>query len=238
MIRHDALLQVTGLTKSFGPQPVLRGLDLTLSRGQALAIFGPNGVGKTTLLRILGLLTRPNDGDLRLDGAAMFNMPHQARRRIGLVTHQSWLFQDLTAQENLRFYAELYGLDGLAVHVDRALEQVDLSLARHRTVRLLSHGTQRRLAIARAILHEPDLLLLDEPYAGLDPQAAQRLDGIITDWLARNRAVILTSHNLSQSLAHCTHWAVLRQGQLAAQGPRTAWQGAEVYWQLVEKAAA
>ncbi|MGH2525079.1 MAG: heme ABC exporter ATP-binding protein CcmA, partial [Anaerolineales bacterium] len=160
------------LVKKFGFQTVLRGLDLEIAEGEFVAVLGPNGAGKTTLLRILAGLSRPTFGEVSVGG---YRLPQQAgavRRRLGVVSHQPLLYADLSAEENLRFYARLYGLRDSSARIARVLTLVGLSVRRRDLVRTFSRGMQQRLAIARAILHDPEVMLFDEPHTGLDPEAS------------------------------------------------------------------
>ncbi|MGD0709020.1 MAG: ABC transporter ATP-binding protein, partial [Anaerolineaceae bacterium] len=168
------MIQVTQLSKCFGSRRVLRNLNLEIPDGRFVALLGSNGAGKTTLLRILATLLRPTSGNVAING---FELPQQAsaiRRSIGLVTHQPLLYGELTAEENLRFYARLYGIEQPAVQIAALLELTGLSSRRGDLTRTFSRGMMQRLAIGRALLHQPPLLLLDEPYTGLDEDACRR----------------------------------------------------------------
>ncbi|MEJ2208472.1 MAG: heme ABC exporter ATP-binding protein CcmA [Anaerolineae bacterium] len=213
-------IEVRRLVKSFGHQVALRGVDLAVAEGEFLALFGPNGAGKTTLMRIVASLTRPSAGMVLLGGQDLGKAAATLRRRIGLISHNPLLYGDLTAEENLRFFARLYDLADGAARIDAVLEQVGLAIRRRDPVRTYSRGMIQRLAIARAILHDPDIMLLDEPYTGLDLQAADMLRGVLEELAAANRTVILTTHNLEQGLEMCSRAAVLNRGKVAWQGQR------------------
>ncbi len=210
------VIQVRRLVKRFGPKTVLRGLDLEVRAGEFLALLGPNGAGKTTLLRILASLSRPTAGEVRIGG---YRLPHQAaavRRRLGVVSHQPLLYGDLSAEENLRFYARLYGLGNSAERIEQVLDLVGLGARRRDLVRTYSRGMQQRLAIARALLHDPEVLLLDEPYTGLDQDASAMLDSVLRQVAAQGRTVVMTSHDLSRAAALATRFAVLSRGRIVA----------------------
>ena len=215
-----AAIEVRRLVKSFGHQVALRGVDLAVQEGEFLTLFGPNGAGKTTLLRIVASLTRPSGGSVLLRGQDLGKAAATQRRHLGLISHNPLLYGDLTAEENLRFFARLYDLTDGAARIDAVLEQVGLAIRRRDPVRAYSRGMVQRLAIARAILHDPDIMLLDEPYTGLDLQAADMLRAVLEELVAANRTVILTTHNLEQGLEMCDRAAVLHRGKVAWQGLR------------------
>jgi heme exporter protein A len=213
-------IEVRRLVKSFGHHVALRGVDLAVHEGEFLTLFGPNGAGKTTLLRIVASLARPSGGTVLLRGQDLGRAATAQRRQIGLISHNPLLYGDLTAEENLRFFARLYDLaDGMA-RIDHVLEQVGLAARRRDPVRNYSRGMVQRLAIARAILPDPELMLLDEPYTGLDLQAADMLRSVLEDLVAANRTVVLTTHNLEQGLEMCGRAAILHRGRIVWQGQR------------------
>jgi heme exporter protein A len=221
--KPSAAVQVRGLTKAFGHQAALRGVNLSLSEGEFLALFGPNGAGKTTLIRIIASLTRPTSGTVTLFGQDMAKAATSLRRHIGFISHNPLLYGDLTAEENLRFFARLYDLSDAGARIDAILEQVGLATRRRDPVRNFSQGMVQRLAIARATLcvHDPVIMLLDEPYTGLDLQAADMLRAVLQDLVASNRTVILTTHNLEQGLEMSDRVAILNRGKIAWEGRRT-----------------
>ncbi|MCL7452855.1 MAG: heme ABC exporter ATP-binding protein CcmA [Anaerolineae bacterium] len=214
-------IEVRKLVKSFGHQTALRGVDLEVAEGEFLTLFGPNGAGKTTLIRCVSSLTRPSAGTIRLRGQDLSTAATSLRQHIGLISHNPLLYGDLTADENLRFFARMYDLGDTEARIDAALDQVGLVARRRDPVRNYSRGMVQRLAIARAILHDPTIMLLDEPYTGLDLQAADMLRSVLQDLAASNRTVILTTHNLEQGLEMCDRAAILHRGKVAWEGPRT-----------------
>lgn len=221
-------IEVSKLTKAFGHQVALRGVDLTVAEGEFLTLFGPNGAGKTTLIRIVASLTRPTAGTVRVRGEDLGKVATPVRRHLGLISHNPLLYGDLTPDENLRFFARMYDVDGAASRIDAVLEQVGLAARRRDPVRTFSRGMIQRLAIARAILHDPTIMLLDEPYTGLDLQAADMLREVLQDLAASNRTVILTTHNLEQGLEMCDRAAILNRGKVAWEGPRSGIDLAEM----------
>ncbi len=210
-----SLIEVRGATKRYDRKPILRGVDLTVESGEVVALLGANGAGKTTLMRIISGLSRPDRGDVRLGGATFDAGGHELRRYIGLVGHAPLLYDNLSAQENLDFFARLYDMTAPAARIEWVLHAVDLWPRRRDLVRTYSRGMTQRLAIARAILHDPPVLLLDEPDTGLDQESADLLHGLIRRLGAANRAVLLTTHNLSRARDWSDRVAVLVDGKIA-----------------------
>jgi len=216
------MIRIHNLTKSFGPRAALAGVNLHVEPGEFVALVGPNGAGKTTLLRILATLTRPTSGTVRIAGLDPNRTGEEVRRRIGFLSHRTLLYDDLTAEQNLRFYARMYELDDGPTRITDLLEQVGLTARRNDLVRTLSRGMQQRLAVARAMLHRPQVLLLDEPYTGLDPNAAQVLTNLLTRLAGEGRTVLLTTHNLERGLALGSRVIVLARGRLVYDERREA----------------
>jgi len=210
------MIEVRKLVKTFGRKPVLRGLDFSVPEGDFVAVVGPNGAGKTTLLRILASLARPTLGEVRLAGRRLPAEAGAVRRILGVVSHQPLLYGDLTAEENLRFYGRLYSVSELEARVERVLEMVGLRPRRRDLVRTFSRGMQQRLSIGRAILHEPLVLLLDEPHTGLDPEAAVMLDRLLGQVAGEGRTVVMTSHDLQRAASLANRVDVLAGGVMAA----------------------
>ncbi len=228
----DFAILAEGLEKSYREWPVLWDLDMSVSWGESLSLFGSNGSGKTTLLRILATSVRPDSGVVSIAGHDLRRQTAQARRCIGVVAHRSFLYDDLTPRENLNYYARLYGIRDREARISTVLELVGLSSrARHR-VRTLSNGMQRRAAIARAILHQPDVLLLDEPETGLDQESRQMLGDLLAEWTAGGRSVVLTTHDIELGIEWGHRSAVLSGGKLTYTGGdaetiQAAFSGAE-----------
>jgi heme exporter protein A len=209
------VIEVRRLVKTFGLKPVLRGVDFHVDPGEFVALVGPNGAGKTTFLRILASLSRPTLGEVRLAGHPLPAEAAAVRRILGVVSHQPLLYGDLTAEENLGFYARMYGLVDPEPRVREILETVGLSRRRRDLVRQFSRGMQQRLAIGRAILHNPEVMLFDEPHTGLDPEAASMLDGLLSDVAARGRTVVMTSHDLARASGLASRVDILARGVIA-----------------------
>lgn len=209
----DYAIIVEGLEKSYRDWPVLWNLDLTVPWGESLALFGANGAGKTTLLRILAASVRPDAGAVRIAGRDLRRQTGAARRRIGVVGHRSFLYDDLTPRENLLYYARLYGLPNREERAAAALDRMGLAARANHRVRVLSNGMQKRAAIARAILHQPDVLLLDEPEAGLDRDSRRILGELLAEWTAGGRSAVFTTHDVELGLAWGHRAATLSGGR-------------------------
>ncbi|MEO6067636.1 MAG: heme ABC exporter ATP-binding protein CcmA [Gemmatimonadota bacterium] len=211
------LLEARGLVRRYGRNTVLAGLDLTLQPGEALLVLGPNGAGKSTLLRLLAGLARPDGGWVRIGGSPVAD----ARGRLGYLAHETFLYDDLTVQENLVFAARLYGrADRVAIAT--ALEAGGLTAQRDRLVRHLSRGQAQRAALIRSLLHGPDLLLLDEPYTGLDAAGAAALTGSLQRATGAGRAVVIVEHHPEQGWEAVTRIAALARGRWVLEAPRPA----------------
>jgi heme exporter protein A len=214
------MIQVRQLVKRFGLKTVLRGLDFDVEAGEFVALLGPNGAGKTTFLRILASLSRPALGEVRVAG---YHLPKQAaavRSILGVVSHQPLLYGDLTAEENLRFYARMYGVPDLEKRVSVVLDMVGLANRRRDLVRTFSRGMQQRLAIGRAVLHDPEVMLFDEPHTGLDQDACLMLDNVLREVAARGRTVVMTSHDLARAADLASRFDVLSRGKIVASAQR------------------
>jgi heme exporter protein A len=210
------MIRARRLVKRFGPKAVLRGLDFEMGQGEFVALLGPNGAGKTTFLRILATLLKPSEGTVTVAGCPLPAQALAVRRRLGVVSHQPLLYGDLTAQENLAFYARMYGLRNIDERIEEVLQLVGLAHRRGDLLREYSRGMQQRLAIARAILHGPEIMLLDEPHTGLDQEAAAMLDGVLREVAARGRTVLMTSHDISRSAELAERVDILSRGVIAA----------------------
>lgn len=215
----SALIEVRSLVKRFGAKIVLRQLNFSVQPGEFVALLGPNGAGKTTFLRILASLARPSMGEVWVAG---FRLPQQAanvRRRLGVVSHQPLLYGDLSAEENLRFYGRMYAVNRLEARINEVLELVGLAARRRDLVRTFSRGMQQRLAIGRAILHDPDVLLLDEPHTGLDQDACDMLDRVLRQIAGQGRTVVMTSHDLARVEDLASRFDVLTGGRITVSQP-------------------
>lgn len=212
-------LEIRKLTKVFGDRKALDKVTFSLPEGAFLSIFGPNGAGKTTLLRMLSTLARPTSGTIRVMGEDAKEEPDKVRGHIGLISHNSMLYPDLTAMENLMFVARLYGLDHPEERVRELLRAVELDHRRFDIVRTFSRGMTQRLSIARALINDPAVVFLDEPYAGLDPHAVEIFDALLSN-LRQGRTFVMVSHDLQKGFEACTHALVLARGRVVSFAPK------------------
>ncbi|MGD8376857.1 MAG: heme ABC exporter ATP-binding protein CcmA [Acidobacteriota bacterium] len=214
--REAEAIHVEGLSRVYGARRALDGLDLTVNHGEFLTLFGPNGAGKTTFIKILARLARPSSGLVRLFGKDLLGDDgERARERIGLVGHASFLYAGLSARENLEFYARMHDVADPTGRTTELLEQMGLLEREGDRVASFSRGMQQRLSIARALVHDPDLVLLDEPYTGLDPHAADLLSRRLQSIHAQGRTVLMTSHDLALGRRLSTRFVVLFRGRVA-----------------------
>jgi heme exporter protein A len=228
-------VEVTGLTRTFGARKALDDVSFDLPEGAFLSIFGPNGAGKTTLVKVLTTLTAPTKGKARVAGLDVVEGAVELRERIGLISHNPLLYPDLSAEENLEFFAEMYGVPNPQARARELLESVELDHRRLDLVRTFSRGMLQRLSIVRALLHHPQVLFLDEPYSGLDPHANDILDSLIAQIRAEHTFVMI-SHDLEKGLELCTHALILARGRVVLFEPREKIDHAEfakAYRQIV-----
>jgi len=204
----EPAIKTKKLSKVFGNRRAVDNVSIEVPQGAFLSIFGPNGAGKTTLLRVLSTLSRATSGSATLMGVDL-------KDHIGLISHNSMLYPDLTAEQNLMIYARLYGVVDPEARVLELLEAVELKHRRLDVVRTFSRGMTQRLSIARALIHDPDVVFLDEPYSGLDPHAVEIFDDLI-DQQREGRTFVMVSHDLQKGFAMCTHALVLAKGKVVA----------------------
>ena len=224
---QTSALELDAVSKSFGDHSVLDRLTLRIATGQLVCIYGPNAAGKTTLLRVAAGLLQASEGRIRVCGYDLADQPEQARARLGLIAHKPMVYPQLTVLENLRFAADLYGLanskahhkNGGQAHIERLLDQTGLASYRHDPAGILSRGITQRLAIAKALVHQPTLLLADEPFTGLDADAANRFTTIIQDLRTRGCTVVLTTHATHLPLQLCDRVVVIEQGSIVLDAP-------------------
>ena len=213
-------LEVEKVWKFYGDYPALREVAFTTEAGQCVALLGRNGAGKTTLIRILAGLSRPSRGAVKIFGAD--HLEREARGRIGVLGHGIGIYDELTAEENLRLFAALYGLQNANSAAAEWLERTGLERVKDSRVREFSRGMRQRLAVARAFLHGPRLLLLDEPFTALDDRAIALLQGLLRDALAGGATVLMSTHQLREALELATHVVLIQRGRMAYTGERTA----------------
>ena len=213
----DAIV-LEGVWKYFGDYPAIRDVSFTLSRGSCLALIGRNGAGKTTLLRMLGGFSRPARGAVKIAG----NSPRDAatRRAIGIIGHGISVYDELSAMENLRLFGKMYDVSQTEERASQLLERVGLGRVKSGLVREFSRGMRQRLAIARAFLHEPSVMLLDEPFTSLDDRAIAVLQSLLAEAAGRGASIVMSTHQLREAMELATHVVLLERGKLVFHGPR------------------
>ncbi|MFZ3384630.1 MAG: ABC transporter ATP-binding protein [Candidatus Methanoperedens sp.] len=203
------------LSKAFGTNVVLRNINLKIEKGEFLTIFGPNGAGKTTLIKIMATLVTPTSGKVLIEGLDIKENPIEIRKKIGVISHETYLYTELTAAENLRFFGKMYDTPGLEERIDDLIKQVGLTYRKNDRVRTFSRGMKQRLSIARALIHDPPILFLDEPYTGLDQHAIATFDRILGGMNATDKTRILISHDLEHGISLCDRAIILTGGHIA-----------------------
>ena len=211
-------VEVLEVTRRFGSRAAVNNVSFSIEAGRAVAMFGPNGAGKTTLLRLLASSLRPTRGDLKIAGLAYKDSPLEIRARIGVISHNSYLYDDLPCLDNLVFYARLYGVPRPVARAEELLEEMELSGRAADPAGTLSRGMTQRLSIARSLVHDPETVFLDEPFSGLDPHAATVLRSTIGRLRERNRTVVMVTHNIPLGLQLSDEWLLLNGGRLVDQG--------------------
>ncbi len=204
-------LEVRELSRTFGARKALDKVSFELPKGSFLSIFGPNGAGKSTLLKVLSTLTAPSKGTALVLGLDVVAEAVPLREKMGFISHNPLLYPDLPAEENLEFFAEIYCLENPKERIRELLVAVELDHRRLDLVRTFSRGMLQRLSIARALLHSPEIIFLDEPYSGLDPHAMDILDSLIAQ-IREQHTFVMVSHDLSKGLELCSHALILAKG--------------------------
>lgn len=219
------------LSKTFGKTRVLKNIDLDLANGRFTVIFGHNGAGKTTLLKLIATLLEPSEGSVLIRGLDAAEEPEKVRREIGMISHESYLYGELTAYENLRFFGKMYGLEkgALEARISSLLWEVGLEDRADERVSTFSRGMKQRLSIARALVHSPSVLLLDEPYTGLDPKAASVFENILKSPEFGKSTRVMVSHDLERSFALCDRALVLKGGRVEYDALKTDFAGFEEF---------
>jgi heme exporter protein A len=215
----DSVVRLVGVGKTIDDRQVLRHINLEIAAGEFVAVLGANGAGKSTLLKVIATLSPATTGGIELFGEPLTRQATKLRSRIGLIGHQSMLYRDLTARENLQFFANLYGLEDRDKRVAQALVMIGLSSRADDAVKTFSRGMAQRVAIARALLHDPELLLADEPFAGLDAPSIRSLEQLFADLGTAGKTVIMVNHDIEQSLRIAERVVVLRHGKVVMDQP-------------------
>ena len=231
-------IKIANLKRSFGHINALNGINLEVSQGSFLTIFGPNGAGKTTLIKILSTLIAPSSGKAYIHGTDISKCGEEIRGKIGLISHNTFSYNNLNPYENLTFYGKLHGLSNLKSRIEELLKEVGLSHRIHDPVRTFSRGMQQRLSIARAMLNNPSVIFLDEPYTGLDQHAGKILTDILTKLHKAPNTILMVTHNLKKGLELCDQAAIVVSGKIVFQKPAVEIDPDEfeqIYFDCVEK---
>ncbi len=220
-IPAEHVLEVRGVSKYFGDFSALRRVSLRVAGGESLLIYGPNGAGKTTLLRILASLVQPSEGEIALDGVRVERHSTAYKKRVGFVSHQTFLYDELTVRENLRLAAKLFGVRNLETAIDSALGLFSLQDRAADIAGRLSRGLQQRVTLSRALLHDPDFLLLDEPFTGLDAASVVALESLLRQLPMQGKAVIFSTHDFAQGASIASRMLELDRGAVRYDGAMT-----------------
>ncbi len=220
MVSQDCAIKIQGLTKSFGNHHALRGIDLEVKEGESVVIFGPNGAGKTTLIKVLATILKPSSGTVLVNGLNLKDSAEEIRHRLGVVTHQTFLYSNLTAYENLEFYSRMYDVPKRKERIYEIANMVGMTSRLYDRVGTLSRGMQQRFSIARSLLHKPAIILLDEPETGLDQKAISLLWEVLLTDGEKKRTIIFTTHNLERGLEVGNRLLILSQGKIVYQESR------------------
>jgi heme exporter protein A len=223
------------IEKKFGYSYAIRDISVRVRRGEFIVLFGSNGAGKTTFLKVVATLMHPTRGTLAVEGFDAAVRPEEARRRVGFLSHNTFVYRDLSPLENLKFFQQLYGIDYSEDRLIEMLDRVDLKRRANDPVRAFSRGMQQRVGIARALLHNPSLILLDEPYTGLDAKAAQTLNGFLDEAAAEGKTILLTSHDLDQGLRSATRVIILDRGIVVHDSPASDSHVREAYGRHIHR---
>ncbi|MEL4305284.1 ABC transporter ATP-binding protein [Methanococcoides sp. LMO-2] len=212
----DSILSLSNVSKSYGNFPVLKGIDLDIKKGEFLAILGPNGAGKTTLVKIMSTLSSPSEGSVEINGHDVADDTTSVRSMIGVISHETHLYNDLTAEENLRFFGKMYGIGAgeLEGRIDELLEQVELTGRADDRVSTFSRGMKQRLSIARSLIHEPQLLFLDEPYTGLDQHASLTFEKVLQELDPQDNTRVMVTHDITNTFKMCSRVLILDGGKV------------------------
>jgi len=217
--KQDFDIKAEDLKKSYGNFEALKGVDLSIKNGEFYTLFGPNGAGKTTLIKLLATLTDPTSGKLSILGIDAKKDVQKIRSTIGVISHDPYLYETLTAFENIKFFGELYGITDINERAQYVIKQVGLESRSSDLVRTFSRGMKQRLTVARAIVHEPKILLLDEPYTGLDQHGAQIFGEMLSQLKKQNRTIIMTTHNIDEGLDLSDRVGILAKGKIVYDSP-------------------
>jgi len=210
----EPLIQFSKVNKKYGHIHALRDVSVSFEKGEFISVFGPNGAGKSTFLKLLCTMTSPSSGDILYEGTPLRKLKDDFRSRFGVISHQPFLYSELTAMENLRFYSKLYGVQNIDDRIKELLTKVELYKRRNDKVRGYSRGMLQRLSITRSLLHNPDIVVLDEPYTGLDTHASDILTKILMELFDEKRTILMVTHNMKQGYDAASRLAIIRRGKI------------------------
>jgi len=214
------LVEFKNVTKKYGHIHAMRDVSLSINKGEFITIFGPNGAGKSTFLKLLCTMTSPSKGDISYEGIPLKKLADDFRSRFGVISHQPFLYSELSAMENLRFYAKLYGVENIEERIKVLMDKVELYKRRNDRVRGYSRGMLQRLSITRALLHDPDIVVLDEPYTGLDSHASAILTNILMELFGEEKTILMVTHNMKQGYDAASRLAIIKGGKLVFDRPK------------------
>jgi len=231
------LIEGINLSKTYGNKNVLRDISLTIPKGEFTAVLGPNGAGKSTLLKILALMSKPDSGEVKIGKQSFVNLKGELKRKIGILSHSSFLYPELTAYENLQFYGRLYDVRHLEEQIISVIKKVGLLLALNEPVYTFSRGMLQRLSIARALIHSPEVIFLDEPFTGLDQQGISLLQDVLKDLKSSQKTILIVTHSFEQGMEDIDRILIINKGQIAADFPTENLQAGDLKRIYVEKVA-
>ncbi len=211
---NNSYIQINNLSKSFGFKKVLDSIDLTFDKGDFVTLFGPNGAGKTTLIRILSTIIKGDDGFVSISDFDIKKQVRSIRKIIGLLSHESFLYENLSVSENLKFFAKLYDIKNSEESIKYKLNRIGVYSKRNELVRNLSSGMKQRVSIVRSLVHDPEIIFLDEPFVGLDIEGSENLLEIFKDFKKENKTALVTTHDLRLGLHECTKVVVINKGRI------------------------
>lgn len=211
---NNSYIKIDTLSKSFGFKKVLDGINLQFEKGDFVTLFGPNGAGKTTLIRILSTILKSDEGNISISDYNIKKNVSDIRKIIGLLSHENFLYQNLTVTENLKFFAKLYNVKNSDESISYKLNKIGIYSKRNELIRNLSSGMKQRVSIVRSLVHDPEIILLDEPFVGLDIEGSEYLLELFGEFKKENKTALVTTHDLRLGLHECTKVVVINKGQI------------------------
>ena len=208
------MIAINGLNKTIGEKTILRNVSLQVDKGDTVGILGPNGAGKSTILKIIGGLMKPSSGIVEIEGQKIKDNPLETKKKIGFLAHNSYLYDHFSPLENLKFFGKLYNIENSEERAKELIREVGLTYFMHEPVRSFSRGMIQRLAIARAIIHDPEILILDEPHTGLDQQAVKLLNSVILKMKEKGTTILMVTHDFAQTVETCDRIIIMKHGAI------------------------